>query len=78
MLMGVTWIMEGISYFASQGSPYFLITDIWNCAQGVLIFVLFVLKRRILQLIRKRCDCCNEHKNAAINDEMKTRETTFT
>lgn len=78
MLMGVTWIAEGISYFASQGSPYFLITDIWNCAQGVLIFVLFVLKRRVLKLIRKRFGCCEEQKNAAIIDEMKTRETTFT
>lgn len=70
--------MEGISYFASPGSSYFLLTDIWNCAQGVLIFVLFVLKRRILQLIRKRCGCCDEQKNAATIDETKTRETTFT
>lgn len=46
--------MEGISYFLSPESPYFMLTDMWNCAQGVMIFVLFVLKRRVLRLIKKR------------------------
>lgn len=78
MLMGITWVMEGISYFTSQGSPYFLLTDIWNCAQGVLIFVLFVLKRRVFKLIRKRWNCCmDEQQVAAIADDVRTRETTF-
>lgn len=54
IVMGVTWSMEGISFLISKNSDFFLLTDICNTIQGVLIFVLFVMKRRVLRLIKKR------------------------
>lgn len=54
IVMGVTWSMEGISFLISPENDLFLLTDICNTSQGVLIFVLFVMKRRVLRLIKKR------------------------
>lgn len=54
IVMGVTWSMEAISFLISRTSNVFLLTDTCNTIQGVLIFVLFVLKRRVLRLIKKR------------------------
>lgn len=54
IVMGVTWSMEGVSFLISPESNFFLLTDICNTIQGVLIFVLFVMKRRVLRLIKKR------------------------
>lgn len=54
IVMGVSWSMEIVSFLISAQSNVFLLTDICNTIQGVLIFVLFVLKRRVLRLIKKR------------------------
>lgn len=54
IVMGVNWSMEIISFLISPQSNFFLLTDICNSIQGVLIFVLFVMKRRVLRLIKKR------------------------
>lgn len=52
--MGVTWSMEAISFFISRDSMLFIIFDLCNTIQGVVIFILFVLKRRIFKLIKNR------------------------
>lgn len=54
IVMGVTWSMEGVSFLISPESNFFLLTDTCNTIQGVLIFVLFVMKKRVLRLIKKR------------------------
>lgn len=53
LMMGGTWLMEAIS-FVSPDSTFFMITDILNAVLGVIIFVLFVLNRRVMHLIKKR------------------------
>lgn len=52
-MMGITWLMEAIS-FVSPDSTFFMITDILNALLGVIIFMLFVLNRRVMHLIKKR------------------------
>lgn len=52
--MGVTWSMEAVSWMIAPESKFFYLTDICNTIQGVVIFVLFVLKKRVLRLMRKR------------------------
>lgn len=54
IVMGVVWIMESISFFVDISTIYFFIFDVWNCLQGVLIFVFMVCKRRVFRLIKKR------------------------
>lgn len=53
IVTGVTWIAQAI-WFLANNDAIFSLMDILNCAQGLLIFVLFVLKRRVLRLIKKK------------------------
>lgn len=53
IMMGITWFFEAIS-FVSKDSPILKIADFFNTLLGVVIFVLFVLNRRVLRLIKNR------------------------
>ncbi|KPU77552.1 uncharacterized protein Dana_GF24875, isoform B [Drosophila ananassae] len=57
IIMGLTWSLEIGSYFA-QGHEFwenvFLVADYLNWSQGIIIFVLFVLKRSTLRLVIQR------------------------
>ncbi|XP_046807173.1 G-protein coupled receptor Mth2-like [Lucilia cuprina] len=61
LLMGISWIFDVLSYcFTSNRMDnnyqfYFAFTDFINAIQGCLIFVLFVLKRNVLNLLRIKC-----------------------
>ncbi|XP_025197944.1 G-protein coupled receptor Mth2-like isoform X2 [Melanaphis sacchari] len=56
IVMGVNWLMEIISWALGSDGPAILwyITDIGNCLQGVLIFLIFVCKKRVLNLLNKK------------------------
>ncbi|XP_055702005.1 G-protein coupled receptor Mth2-like isoform X3 [Phlebotomus papatasi] len=54
IVMGVTWIMEAISWAVDPKSWVFYVSDVCNCLQGFFIFMLFVWKPKIKQLIIKR------------------------
>lgn len=57
ILMGVSWMMEVIS-FAVGGSAYIWIpTDILNILTGVFIFVIFVCKPNVWKLLKLKCPC---------------------
>lgn len=53
-VMGVSWIMEAISFFTDPDGAIYWVTDVINTMQGLLIFLLFVLKQRVLRLAIKR------------------------
>ncbi|XP_061397128.1 G-protein coupled receptor Mth2-like [Musca vetustissima] len=58
LVMGVTWSLEIISYFVGPESKWakiFYAADICNAVQGFLIFMLFVMKRKVKMLITNRC-----------------------
>ncbi|KAH8390631.1 hypothetical protein KR215_008636, partial [Drosophila sulfurigaster] len=57
IIMGVPWTFEILSYFAQSDSVLrriFLFFDYINSGQGILIFILFVLKRSVLKQIANR------------------------
>uniref|UniRef100_A0A1B6M8D2 G-protein coupled receptors family 2 profile 2 domain-containing protein n=1 Tax=Graphocephala atropunctata TaxID=36148 RepID=A0A1B6M8D2_9HEMI len=54
VVMGVTWVMELVSFVVGGSQLIWLLSDTCNTLQGLLIFVIFVCKPRILQLIRQR------------------------
>ncbi|KAL5291457.1 hypothetical protein ACFFRR_010700 [Megaselia abdita] len=57
IVMGVTWMMEIISYMVGDQSQYaklFYLSDICNAVQGFIIFALFVLKKKVKDLMTKR------------------------
>lgn len=58
IVMGVTWVMEPLSWFFDHNNDqyfyFFLLTDLLNCCQGILIFVLFVMKPKIKKMLLER------------------------
>ncbi|KAH8390576.1 hypothetical protein KR215_005643, partial [Drosophila sulfurigaster] len=57
IIMGVPWTFEILSYLAQSDSilkRIFLFFDYFNCGQGILIFILFVLKRSVLKQLSNR------------------------
>ncbi|XP_075163341.1 uncharacterized protein LOC142235975 [Haematobia irritans] len=57
LIMGVSWITDIISY-CLRDYPWadyiFVLTDICNASQGVLIFFLFIMRQKVIVLIKAR------------------------
>ncbi|XP_073843050.1 G-protein coupled receptor Mth2-like [Musca autumnalis] len=57
ILMGITWFMDILS-FCLRNYPeidrFFILTDFCNAVQGVLIFILFVMRRKVMLLLKAR------------------------
>lgn len=54
VIAGITWTLEVVSFLIAPSSTAFLFSDIWNTLQGMFIFILLVLRRRVLRLIKER------------------------
>lgn len=54
IVAGMSWVMEVVSFLLPSEKDFFQISDIFNALQGVFIFVLFVIRRRVFCLIRER------------------------
>lgn len=54
VVMGISWILEVISFLVAADSLIFMAGDMWNTLQGVFIFILFIMRRRVLRLIKER------------------------
>ncbi|XP_055619906.1 G-protein coupled receptor Mth2-like isoform X2 [Toxorhynchites rutilus septentrionalis] len=55
IVMGVTWSLEVISWAVEGNIAWvFYISDVCNCIQGFLIFMLFVWKQKVKRLIYKK------------------------
>lgn len=50
--MGVNGIMESLSSI-EPGNIFFVYSDILIAAQGIIIFIMFVLRPRVLKLIKQ-------------------------
>lgn len=74
IVMGLTWLFEVASYFSIHVSPdlqwIFYATDVVNCLQGLLIFLLFVVKRRVYQGLRKRLGMNDSERSGTNNATM--------
>lgn len=51
--MGATWSMESISW-VFESTYIFYVSDLLNCLQGFIIFILFVWKPKVKKLIIRR------------------------
>ncbi|KAG7201323.1 hypothetical protein KM043_004094 [Ampulex compressa] len=61
VVMGISWVLEVVSFFMAKYSEnyfwqkkIFYASDAFNCLQGLMIFVLFVLKPRVYTALRRR------------------------
>lgn len=59
VVMGMSWVCEVVSFFLKKyhlewQDAIFYASDVFNCLQGLLIFILFVLKSRVYLALRRR------------------------
>ncbi|XP_061397167.1 G-protein coupled receptor Mth2-like [Musca vetustissima] len=59
LIMGVSWLLDIVSYietllYPDDINPLYYVSDFMNAILGLLIFVCFVLKPKVLSLIKKR------------------------
>ncbi|KAK7072226.1 hypothetical protein SK128_006759, partial [Halocaridina rubra] len=58
LVMGISWLAEIISFELGPRTVWY-ISDIFNCCQGFVIFLIFILKPKILGAVRAHlCRCC--------------------
>ncbi|XP_073843040.1 G-protein coupled receptor Mth2-like isoform X2 [Musca autumnalis] len=78
LIMGVSWLLDIVSYIetiVNPGviNPIYYVSDFMNAILGLSIFVCFVLKPKVLSLIKKRCQ---QTKGGAHMRPMVKRTTT--
>lgn len=54
MVMGVNWTLELISFAVGGSNWYWIVTDLSNIGLGVFVFFIFVWKKKVRNLVRKR------------------------
>nr|CAD7429779.1 unnamed protein product [Timema monikensis] len=75
LVMGVTWIFEVLSFAIENGSWYWIVTDILNSLQGVIIFFLVVCRKRVLRAVTRNKPCgfsCPNQWTAGLDEESET------
>lgn len=72
IVMGINWSAEILSFaFGSSGSILWFVTDIGNTLQGVFIFIIFVCKKRVLELVKEKL--CSGHRSLARSTDEESR-----
>jgi hypothetical protein len=47
-VMGIPWLFEFLSYIFPNPRELWIVTDVINSLQGLFIFIIFVLNRKVL------------------------------
>lgn len=56
LVMGITWVFELLSFIVDSSSGFWLVTDLLNCLQGLIIFLILVVfrKKALRGLVKRR------------------------
>ncbi|XP_046390301.1 probable G-protein coupled receptor Mth-like 3 [Ischnura elegans] len=54
VVMGITWIMEILSFVIGGSKCIWVFTDMINTLQGLWIFIILICNRKVIGLLRKR------------------------
>lgn len=54
IVMGASWLMEIISTVVQTPEELFYVSDAFNILQGVMVFIIFVCKKKVWIAIRAR------------------------
>ncbi|XP_076622156.1 G-protein coupled receptor Mth2 isoform X2 [Colletes latitarsis] len=82
VVMGIFWILEIVSSIMNMYTNFswryeaFYPSDVINCLQGLLIFILFVMKPRVYQALRNRCGF-NDKKQKSSNQGISMPQDPF-
>ncbi|XP_076230599.1 uncharacterized protein LOC116431129 isoform X2 [Nomia melanderi] len=86
VVMGITWIAEIASSLMNKYTDYewketlFYGSDAINCLHGVMIFILFVLKPRVYQALKRQLGFenkkkCSSQGTSTLNDPAKVKQS---
>ncbi|TMW45529.1 hypothetical protein DOY81_009391 [Sarcophaga bullata] len=84
LIMGITWLLDIFSYIENQlhpgvTNPLYYISDFMNAMTGLLIFICFVLKPKVLKLMKRRYEILREGKmkvnNRTVTSQMSLSKT---
>ncbi|KAM7354842.1 G-protein coupled receptor Mth2-like isoform 2-T2 [Cochliomyia hominivorax] len=84
LIMGITWLLDIFSYIENQihpgvTNPLYYISDFMNAMTGLLIFICFVLKPKVLKLMKRRFQILREGKskinNRTVTSQMSLSKT---
>lgn len=56
-MMGLTYSISALSYLTFGNSTFSEFAEIFVSLQGVWVFALFILKQRVVVLIKKNAKC---------------------
>lgn len=55
--MGISWLMDIISFFVGGDAESWIATDIFNILTGVIVFIMFVCKPTVWSRLKNRFPC---------------------
>ncbi|KAG5676842.1 hypothetical protein PVAND_006649 [Polypedilum vanderplanki] len=64
-VMGISWCLEIIATVYKQDSVWWHISDVFNCLQGVMVFIIFVCKKKVLMAFQKKLGFRSLHRPKA-------------
>ncbi|XP_063993719.1 probable G-protein coupled receptor Mth-like 3 [Diachasmimorpha longicaudata] len=77
IVMGMSWIMEIISSILNRyatnfnwRAEFFYVSDAFNCLQGLLIFTLFVLKKKVYRALKHRLNERRSNTQGTLNNTL--------
>ncbi|XP_037940672.1 G-protein coupled receptor Mth2-like isoform X2 [Teleopsis dalmanni] len=79
IVMGIIWMLDVLSYIVGPfniWAVFFYIPDFCIAAQGIVIFILFVLKQKVIKLIKKRINPTKELAFYLTNKKSKSEKST--
>ncbi|XP_012262716.2 G-protein coupled receptor Mth2 [Athalia rosae] len=87
VVMGISWVLEIVSYLLnhymshlSWKTEFFYVSDVVNCLQGLLIFMLFVLKKKVFYALRRKLGWGGKKRESTggIHDPYRVRKSPST
>ncbi|XP_068203869.1 G-protein coupled receptor Mth2-like isoform X2 [Palaemon carinicauda] len=74
MIMGITWLAEVVSWQYGDCRAW-IVTDVVNGLQGVLIFLIYVCKKKDLKKIRDKWEAVVRHLKEKVRSRNRPRES---
>ncbi|XP_063825758.1 G-protein coupled receptor Mth2-like isoform X1 [Ostrinia nubilalis] len=74
VLMGLSWILEVVSSYNPDFEGWY-ITDLYNVFMGVIIFVIFVCKRKVWNMLKKRYTNFKHQHKFSLRSKSQTRSS---
>lgn len=60
-VMGISWLVEILATVLDKNPMWWYVSDAFNLLQGVMVFFIFVFKRKVLVAFQKKLGKVKQH-----------------